>query len=126
MTYAVFALATVHGLTAGTDTTHPWTHGLYLGAVGAVAFATAWRALAPPTTRRRHPKGALHEQVHRQIDASDCSGFGHCVDIAPELFELEAGVARVVVTETSDPAALDAAAACPMGAILVEEEAQAA
>jgi sulfoxide reductase heme-binding subunit YedZ len=48
-TYAVFALATVHGLTAGTDSTRSWTVALYLGAIAAVAFATAWRALVPPT-----------------------------------------------------------------------------
>ena len=51
LTYALFGLATVHGLTAGTDTAQPWTHGLYLGAVGAVAAATAWRALVPPARR---------------------------------------------------------------------------
>ena len=34
-------LATVHGLAAGTDSSQPWAFGLYLGAVGAVAFATA-------------------------------------------------------------------------------------
>ena len=61
-----------------------------------------------------------------KIDAAECIGYGQCVNIAPELFELEAGVARVVVTETTDAAALDAAAECPMSAILVEEEAQAA
>ena len=48
-TYLVFLLATLHGLAAGTDSAQPWTHGLYLGAVGAVAFATAWRALGRPT-----------------------------------------------------------------------------
>lgn len=47
--YLVFLTATVHGLTAGTDSARPWTSGLYLGAVGAVAFATAWRALDRPT-----------------------------------------------------------------------------
>jgi hypothetical protein len=41
-------MGTVHGLTAGTDSSQPWAFGLYLGAVGSVAFATAWRALAPP------------------------------------------------------------------------------
>ena len=46
-TYGIFALGTVHGLAAGTDATRPWTIALYLGAVGSVAFATAWRALAP-------------------------------------------------------------------------------
>ena len=48
-TYLVFIGATVHGLLAGTDSAQPWARGLYLGAVGAVAFATAWRALLRPT-----------------------------------------------------------------------------
>jgi DMSO/TMAO reductase YedYZ heme-binding membrane subunit len=48
-TYLVFLLATVHGFAAGTDSTQPWAHDLYLGTVGAVAFATAWRALGRPT-----------------------------------------------------------------------------
>jgi len=47
--YLVFLMGTAHGLAAGTDSSQPWAHGLYLGAVGAVAFATAWRALARPT-----------------------------------------------------------------------------
>jgi methionine sulfoxide reductase heme-binding subunit len=48
MTYAVFALATAHGLATGTDSVRPWAHALYLGAVGAVAAATTWRAVVPP------------------------------------------------------------------------------
>jgi methionine sulfoxide reductase heme-binding subunit len=48
-TYVVFALATAHGLAAGTDSARPWVLDLYLGAVGAVAFAASWRALARPT-----------------------------------------------------------------------------
>ncbi len=48
-TYLVFLLATVHGFASGTDSTQPWARDLYLGAVGAVAFATAWRALGRPT-----------------------------------------------------------------------------
>jgi sulfoxide reductase heme-binding subunit YedZ len=48
-TYLVFLLATVHGFASGTDSTQAWAHDLYLGAVGAVAFATAWRALGRPT-----------------------------------------------------------------------------
>ncbi len=55
-TYLVFVLATVHGVASGTDSAQPWAHDLYLGAVGAVAFATAWRALgggaARPATER--------------------------------------------------------------------------
>lgn len=44
-TYLVFGLATIHGFASGTDSTQPWARDLYLGAIGAVAFATAWRAL---------------------------------------------------------------------------------
>jgi methionine sulfoxide reductase heme-binding subunit len=47
-TYLVFALATAHGLLAGSDSAQPWSHDLYVGAVAAVAFATAWRALYRP------------------------------------------------------------------------------
>ena len=57
-TYALFGLATIHGITAGTDTTQPWVRDLYLGAVGSVVAATAWRALVPPA-RRAALKGEL-------------------------------------------------------------------
>jgi sulfoxide reductase heme-binding subunit YedZ len=53
-TYAIFALSTAHGLAAGTDSGQPWAIHMYLGAVAAVAFATAWRTFAPqvrPTTK---------------------------------------------------------------------------
>jgi sulfoxide reductase heme-binding subunit YedZ len=53
-TYPLFAGATVHGLAAGSDSARPWAAGLYLGAVAAVAFATAWRGL----TVVPKPKGA--------------------------------------------------------------------
>jgi sulfoxide reductase heme-binding subunit YedZ len=52
-TYAIFAGATVHGLSAGTDTAQPWTFAIYLGAIGSVAATTAWRAFAPPLTQPR-------------------------------------------------------------------------
>jgi sulfoxide reductase heme-binding subunit YedZ len=51
-TYLVFAFGTAHGLAAGTDSSQPWALGLYLGAVGAVAFATAYRALAHTVSAR--------------------------------------------------------------------------
>jgi methionine sulfoxide reductase heme-binding subunit len=47
-TYGVFLAATAHGIAAGTDSVRPWVFGLYLGAVFAVATATAWRALDRP------------------------------------------------------------------------------
>jgi DMSO/TMAO reductase YedYZ heme-binding membrane subunit len=62
-TYGIFAAATVHGIAAGTDTTRPWAFSLYLGAVGAVAAATAWRVLVPPVSARaRRPVRARGEQ----------------------------------------------------------------
>ena len=42
VTFAVFAVATVHGLAAGTDR---WAFGLYASSVAAVAGMTAWRVI---------------------------------------------------------------------------------
>lgn len=53
------------------------------------------------------------------IDPNLCSGFGSCVQEAPGAFGLEGGTATAVRT-TDDPRVLDAAAACPMGAISIE------
>lgn len=53
------------------------------------------------------------------VDRTLCSGFGSCVDHAPDTFRLEGGIATAPRT-TSDPGVLEAAAACPMGAIIVE------
>jgi ferredoxin len=54
------------------------------------------------------------------IDRSLCSGFGTCAELAPHLFDVGAdGVAAARVGETGDDGVLDAAAACPMGAIAV-------
>lgn len=52
LSFFVFAGATAHGIAAGTDTGRPWAIGLYLGAVGAVGFATAWRLLAAAPSSR--------------------------------------------------------------------------
>ncbi len=56
-TYGLFAFATAHGIAAGTDSTQPWARDLYLGAVGAVVFATAWRILVRPVRRGALVKG---------------------------------------------------------------------
>jgi ferredoxin len=58
-----------------------------------------------------------------QIDQSLCSGFGTCAELAPEIFELEGGTATVRRGESHDPKVAEAAAACPMAAIMVEEAA---
>jgi ferredoxin len=57
------------------------------------------------------------------IDRSLCSGFGSCAELAPHLFQIDSeGIASLRVGTSDDPAALDAAASCPMGAITVIEE----
>jgi methionine sulfoxide reductase heme-binding subunit len=61
-TYGVFVLATAHGLMAGTDASRPWVFDLYLGAVGTVAFATAWRAFARTPRPRSVAQPALEPE----------------------------------------------------------------
>ncbi|MGD0716078.1 MAG: ferredoxin [Gaiellaceae bacterium] len=57
------------------------------------------------------------------IDRSLCSGFGACAELAPEIFEVDGGgLVSLRVGGSDDPAVLDAAAACPMGAIEIVEE----
>ena len=57
------------------------------------------------------------------IDRSLCSGYGSCIDLAPGLFELDGtGTATVRAGESTDPAVLDAASACPMAAISIIEQ----
>ena len=60
------------------------------------------------------------------IDPGLCSGFGSCVQIAPEAFRLEAGAATALIRETADPRVAEAARSCPMGAITVDALEQAA
>ena len=50
-TYAMFALAAVHGIASGTDTSRPWAMAFYAATLGTVAAATVWRALVPPPRR---------------------------------------------------------------------------
>jgi ferredoxin len=58
------------------------------------------------------------------IDRSLCSGFGSCVEQAPNVFALDAsGLVEARTLESDSDAVLDAAAACPMGAIAVYEAA---
>jgi ferredoxin len=58
------------------------------------------------------------------IDRSLCSGFGACAELAPNVVALdERGEATVRTSETDDPAAVEAALACPMGAIALFETA---
>ena len=62
-TYLVFALATVHGLAAGTDSARPWAIWLYVGAVGAVGAGTAWRVLTAAPARPAPSRGPRPSHV---------------------------------------------------------------
>jgi ferredoxin len=57
------------------------------------------------------------------IDRSACSGFGTCIDSAPQIFAMgDDGVATAVAETDDGSAALDAARGCPMGAITVLDD----
>ena len=57
------------------------------------------------------------------IERSLCSGFGACAELAPEIFEVDGGgLVSLRIGMSNDPGVLDAAAACPMGAIEIIEE----
>ncbi|MDQ2830219.1 MAG: ferric reductase-like transmembrane domain-containing protein [Chloroflexota bacterium] len=52
-TFAVYALATVHGLATGTDTHAPWALGLYAASLLLVGALLCYRLLIPIGTRGR-------------------------------------------------------------------------
>lgn len=54
-----------------------------------------------------------------ELDRSLCSGFGACVDHAPGAIAVEKGTAVLLSAGSDDDAVLDAAASCPMGALVV-------
>jgi len=57
------------------------------------------------------------------IDRSICSGFGACAELAPEIFQVDdEGLVAIRTGTSEDERVLDAASACPMGAIEVFEE----
>ena len=57
LSFALYALATAHGLTAGSDAHLPWLRALHLASVGIVLPLTAHRVLAGWTRRRAAPPG---------------------------------------------------------------------
>lgn len=67
--YLVAILATLHGLTAGTDTTNPIFAWSMLGAMASMAFFAVYRLLAPKRAARspRVPQPALRDpRPHRE------------------------------------------------------------
>ena len=58
VSFAVFALATAHGLLAGTDARLPWMQTLYASSAGLVLALTAYRLLDLRRARSRTPGSA--------------------------------------------------------------------
>ncbi|HOV21314.1 MAG TPA: ferredoxin [bacterium] len=59
-----------------------------------------------------------------KIDESLCTGCGLCVDICPEIFEMEDDVSNVKIKEISsdlEEKVKEAAESCPVEAIIIEE-----
>ena len=55
------------------------------------------------------------------IDAEACIGCGLCTTIAPDVLAIgDDGLAGALVSETTDEAVEEAAASCPVAAIVVE------
>ncbi len=55
------------------------------------------------------------------LDKDTCIGCGVCESLCPEVFVMEDdGKAGVITPETDAPCAEDAAASCPVNAIVVE------
>jgi ferredoxin len=58
-----------------------------------------------------------------EIDRSLCSGFGSCAEHAPDSLSIGAdGLAAASRNPTDEAAVIEAAAACPMGAIAVYDD----
>ncbi|HEX5440445.1 MAG TPA: hypothetical protein VFW76_06145, partial [Ktedonobacterales bacterium] len=53
LSFLTFALVTIHGWLAGSDTNEPWLRALYVGGALAVAFLVLMRIFARPGVRKQ-------------------------------------------------------------------------
>jgi len=53
LSFLTFALVTIHGWLAGSDTNEPWLRALYVGGAAAVTFLTMMRLFARPKVVRQ-------------------------------------------------------------------------
>ena len=116
------------------DETHPSSaKGLTLGDLRLMAYAQHMAQTAQSEAARRLFETYVEHEMHwlraREtpmkaiVDQALCTGCGLCPETCPEVFEMQAGAARVKVNPV--PAALEslcreAMKDCPVGAIAVE------
>lgn len=58
------------------------------------------------------------------VDQDECIGCGQCVEICPEVFDMDGDVAATIVDEVPaelEDAAQEAADSCPVDCIAIEE-----
>lgn len=62
--------------------------------------------------------------MRAHVDESTCIGCGICEGIAPDVFQMEDGVSKVIgdVTEDNQASVQEAVDSCPVDAITLEEE----
>lgn len=53
LSFLAFALVTIHGWLAGSDTNEPWLRALYVGGAAAVTFLTVMRLFARPKVAKQ-------------------------------------------------------------------------
>jgi predicted ferric reductase len=53
LSFLAFALVTIHGWLAGSDTNEPWLRALYVGGAAAVTFLTVMRLFARPRAAKQ-------------------------------------------------------------------------
>jgi sulfoxide reductase heme-binding subunit YedZ len=58
LTYAMFVVATIHGIASGTDTTETWALAIYGVLVGAIVGGTGWRAMMARAKAAQKAAGA--------------------------------------------------------------------
>ena len=59
-----------------------------------------------------------------RVDQDTCLGDGACISICPEIFEMDGDVVRTIMVEVPEEikdSCNEAAAACPVEAIIIDE-----
>lgn len=90
----------------------------------AIIATLQWSA--PSTSERREEQAVEESTMRCKVDREECIGDGSCEDIAPDYFQLDdEDLARAIknpVAEEDEDLVREAAEACPVEAISLEDE----